>query len=97
MKNILNDELLKKSIEKIKIYQTDENNQLSNIKRIIDGIGYNYKSTNTNKIEELNLLISTKFNTMRNIHSNNIYVLNHNIDKYRNVRVQVENKFNNIV
>ena len=43
---------------------------------------YNYKSTNTNKIEELNLLISTKFNTVRNIHSNNIYVLNHNIDKY---------------
>ncbi len=97
MKSILNEENLRQSIEKIHIYQNDENNQLSNIKNIMDGIGYFYLSQNTRKIDEINLNMSKKITTIKNIHYNNIYVLKHNIFKYQNIKIQVESKFNNIV
>lgn len=97
MKSILNEENLRQSIEKINIYQNDENNQLSSIKNIMDGIGYFYVSQNTRKIDEINLNMSKKITTIKNIHYNNVYILNHNIFKYQNIKIQVENKFNNIV
>lgn len=96
MNSFLNDELLKKSIDKINIHRTDEGNRLYKIYVSLTNNTNFYNSDNARLMKNLNESILKKMNTLKNIHSNNSYVLNRNIKKYQEVKVKVESEFKQI-
>ena len=78
---ILNEQLLVRTIDKIKVYQTDENKDLSNIKTIFNQMDYSYESNNIESLKNVCFELEKKFKIIKNIHYNNTYVIEHNMKK----------------
>lgn len=95
-RSILDKELMIKSLDKIAINQIDENNSLSSIKAIFENLSNNYNSDNLGKIKNTMFELSSKFPTIKNIHANNVFVINHNIEKYMTLSKDVSNKFEDL-
>ena len=96
MRSILNEEEIILDCNKIKVYNNEENINLSKIRTILDNINYNYDSNNAKKLIEHIFEIDKKINIIKNIHFNNIYVLEKNVEKYQLIKNEVETTFNNI-
>ena len=71
-----------KTTEKLEVIVKDEKLSADNIKVSIESLNLNYKSDNSNKLNDLALTIYRKLKTISSIHDNNILVLRKNRETY---------------
>ena len=97
MKSNMNIEQLGKVNERIKIYTTEEEIQISNINAILNNINYNYATDNTIKLEELQVELMNKIKKINKNHNTNILIINKNINKYKEASQSTEKIFKNLI
>ena len=96
MENVINEEEIKKSIDKIKNYKEQENIIFDNISDNFVDINYNYKTQNKEKLEYLQAEIINKFAIITKNHNNNILIIEKNLNKYIEKRKNVKQIFEKI-
>ena len=87
---------LQKIIEKAKIYQGQEDLIFDDLERVFNNLKYEYYTDNSKNIDSIDSMLNQKFSDIMTIHKNNITVLNKNLDKYSDLELEVQNKFNNL-
>ena len=87
---------LQKIIEKAKIYQGQEDLIFDDLERVFNNLKYEYYTDNSKNIDSIDSMLNQKFSDIMTIHKNNITVLNRNLDKYSDLELEVQNKFNNL-
>lgn len=96
MRNTINIEIIKKCIDKLKMYDRDENICFSNIFRSLSTINNCYISNNTNGLLQVQNQLNDKFSIIKNNHYNNEVILINNLNDYINTSRKVSNSFDNI-
>ena len=89
-------EEVSKSIEKLETIVKDEKLNSDNIKVSIESLNLNYKSDNSNKLDDLALTIDRKLKTISSIHDDNILVLNKNREAYVATSEKVSKMFDDL-
>ena len=87
-KVFLDEDNMSLSIDKISMYNREEELSLDNLKSILVSLNDLYKTNNTSLLNNKYSEIDNKTKVFKNIHSNNIYVLNKKIEQHRNLKMQ---------
>ena len=85
-----------KTTEKLEVIVEDEKLSSDNIKVSIGSLNLNYKSDNSNKLNDLALTIDRKLKTISSIHDNNILVLRKNRETYIATSEKVSKMFEDL-
>ncbi len=85
-----------KTTEKLEVIVKDEKLSADNIKVSIESLNLNYKSDNSNKLNDLALTIDRKLKTISSIHDNNILVLRKNRETYIATSEKVSKMFEDL-
>ena len=85
-----------KTTEKLEVIVKDEKLSADNIKFSIESLNLNYKSDNSNKLNDLALTIDRKLKTISSIHDNNILVLRKNRETYIATSEKVSKMFEDL-
>ena len=85
-----------KTTEKLEVIVKDEKLSADNIKVSIESLNLNYKSDNSNKLNDLALTIDRKLKTISSIHDNNILVLRKNRETYIATSERVSKMFEDL-
>lgn len=85
-----------KTTEKLEVIVKDEKLSSDNIKVSIESLNLNYKSDNSNKLNDLSLTIDRKLKTISSIHDNNILVLRKNREAYVATSEKVSKMFEDL-
>ena len=85
-----------KTTEKLEVIVKDEKLSADNIKVSIESLNLNYKSDNSNKLNDLALTIDRKLKTISSIHDDNILVLNKNREAYVATSEKVSKMFDDL-
>ena len=85
-----------KTTEKLEVIVKDEKLSADNIKVSIESLNLNYKSDNSNKLNDLSLTIDRKLKTISSIHDNNILVLRKNRETYIATSEKVSKMFEDL-
>ena len=85
-----------KTTEKLEVIVKDEKLSADNIKVSIESLNLNYKSDNSNKLNDLALTIYRKLKTISSIHDNNILVLRKNRETYIATSEKVSKMFEDL-
>lgn len=96
MTNIINKNELNNQIEKISMYKNEESIMLDSIKTNLTNYNYSYNTNNQNELNNINLELYKKFNTIKNIHEDYIKVITRNIENYEETSKKVETIISNI-
>ena len=94
MNNGLDTFEVQKIVEKAKIYQGQEDLIFDDLQRILKNLQYEYVTNNGKALSNIDNMLNQKFSDIMTIHKNNILVLNKNIEKYSDLELQIQNKFN---
>lgn len=97
MKNILDEEKMIVTINKLDIYKKDEELNFDSIGNTLNNLITYYQTGNSELFDAKQFEVTSKFNVLSKIHNNNIFVLNKNLDNYKNTKLVVESVFDNIV
>ena len=89
MKSVINEQELKKGIEKISVYKTEEDLYFDDIKTSLNKLNNLYKTTNKESLANINLELNQKFKKISNIHENYISIFNKTITKYKDTNKEV--------
>lgn len=93
MENILNEEEIEHSIDKIKLYNGQEELNFENIKQALEQMKYHYRTKNADTLNVLHDNCAQKLAILIKIHNNNIEVLNKNLRRYKDTKFKVEKLF----
>ena len=85
-----------KTTEKLEVIVKDEKLSADNIEVSIESLNLNYKSDNSNKLNDLALTIDRKLKTISSIHDNNILVLRKNRETYIATSEKVSKMFEDL-
>lgn len=85
-----------KTTEKLEVIVKDEKLSADNIKVSIESLNLNYKSDNSNKLNDFALTIDRKLKTISSIHDNNILVLRKNRETYIATSEKVSKMFEDL-
>ena len=85
-----------KTTEKLEVIVKDEKLSSDNIKVSMESLNLNYKSDNSNKLNDLSLTIDRKLKTISSIHDNNILVLRKNRETYIATSEKVSKMFEDL-
>lgn len=96
MKNIMNVDQIASCLDKIKMYKEQEQLLFEDITNCFEKLKVNYNSNNSKKINNFNLELTKKFNTISNVHANNMLVLEKSMDKYRITSMKAEDVLEDI-
>ena len=96
MQSYINEEKMKKTINKSEIYSQNSTSVFDKINDLIDSFIVDYKSKNSAKINDINIDFKNKFTVLKNNNQNNIYVLKKNLSNYSETKEKVESSFNNL-
>lgn len=94
MKNIMDEEQLLIKLKKLEMYQREEDIAYDEMKYTIKEMNQCYHSKNKDRFEQIYTELKQKFMVINRIHQNNIFVLQKNLEKYRNTKFKVENILN---
>lgn len=89
-------EEVSKSVEKLETIVKDEKLNSDNIKVSLESLNLNYKSDNSNKLNDLTLTIDRKLKAISSIHDNNILVLRKNREAYVATSEKVSKMFDDL-
>ena len=95
--NFLNTEEISKTIKKLELEIKDEKLNLDDIESSIEALNLNYKTDNSDKLNNLSFMLNNKFKTISSIHDDNILVLNKNMETYIDTRNKVSKIFDDII
>lgn len=95
--NFLNTEEISKTIKKLELEIKDEKLNLDDIESSIEALNLNYKTDNSDKLNNLSFMLNNKFKTISYIHDDNILVLNKNMETYIDTRNKVSKIFDDII
>ncbi len=95
--NFLNTEEISKTIKKLELEIKDEKLNLDDIGSSIEALNLNYKTDNSDKLNNLSFMLNNKFKTISYIHDDNILVLNKNMETYIDTRNKVSKIFDDII
>lgn len=94
--NFLNTEEISKTIKKLELEIKDEKLNLDDIESSIEALNLNYKTDNSDKLNNLALNFKNKFKTIISIHDDNILVLKKNMETYITTSEKVSKMFDDI-
>ena len=95
--NFLNTEEISKTIKKLELEIKDEKLNLDDIESSIEALNLNYKTDNSDKLNNLAFMLNNKFKIISSIHDDNILVLNKNMETYIDTRNKVSKIFDDII
>lgn len=95
--NFLNTEEISKTIKKLELEIKDEKLNLDDIESSIEALNLNYKTDNSDKLNNLSFMLNNKFKTISYIHDDNILVLNKNMETYIDTRNKISKIFDDII
>lgn len=95
--NFLNTEEISKTIKKLELEIKDEKLNLDDIESSIEALNLNYKTDNSDKLNNLSFMLNNKFKTISYIHDDNILVLNKNMETYIDTSNKVSKIFDDII
>ena len=95
--NFLNTKEISKTIKKLELEIKDEKLNLDDIESSIEALNLNYKTDNSDKLNNLSFMLNNKFKTISYIHDDNILVLNKNMETYIDTRNKVSKIFDDII
>lgn len=94
--NFLDEEQIKKVIEKLELDTKEEKINYDSIKTILNSINSHYKTNNTTKLDNIAFLLNNKLKTILKIHDDNILVLRKNLDTYMTTSDKISKLFDDI-
>lgn len=97
MKSIIDEESLRKCLQKIELYKKEEKIKFMNINNLYIQDRNNYETSNTDKIVEKKEEISNRFITIERLHDQETKTITDNIEKYNTLKVETEKKFDNLI
>lgn len=95
--NFLNTKEISKTIKKLELEIKDEKLNLDDIESSIEALNLNYKTDNSDKLNNLSFMLNNKFKTISYIHDDNILVLNKNMETYIDTSNKVSKIFDDII
>lgn len=95
--NFFNTEEISKTIKKLELEIKDEKLNLDDIESSIEALNLNYKTDNSDKLNNLSFMLNNKFKTISYIHDDNILVLNKNMETYIDTSNKVSKIFDDII
>lgn len=93
----MNIEQIGKINEKAKMYIKDEELGILDIKETIENINRNYETDNVNKLEEIEIELNNSLKKINKNHNTDIYIIEKNINKYKEISKKTENIFKDII
>ena len=97
MKSIIDEESLRKCLQKIELYKKEEKIKFMNINNLYIQDRNNYETSNTDKNEKKKEEISNRFITIERLHDQETKIITDNIEKYNTLKVETEKKFDNLI
>ena len=94
--NFLDEEQIKKVIEKLELDTKEEKINYDSIKTILNSINSHYKTNNTTKLDNIAFLLDNKLKKILKIHDDNILVLRKNLDTYMTTSDKISKLFDDI-
>ena len=95
--NFLSTEEISKTIKNLEVETKDEQLNIEDINTSIESLNLNYKTDNSDKLNNLSFMLNNKFKTISYIHDDNILVLNKNMETYIDTRNKVSKIFDDII
>ena len=95
--NFLNAEEISKTIKNLELETKEEKLNLDDIKTSIETLNLNYKTDNSDKLNNLAFMLNNKFKIISSIHDDNILVLNKNMETYIATGEKVSKMFDDII
>ena len=95
--NFLNTEEISKTIKNLELETKEEKLNLDDIKTSLETLNLNYKTDNSDKLNNLAFMLNNKFKIISSIHDDNILVLNKNMETYIDTRNKVSKIFDDII
>ena len=95
--NFLNTKEISKTIKKLELEIKDEKLNLDDIESSIEALNLNYKTDNSDKLNNLAFMLNNKFKIISSIHDDNILVLNKNMETYIDTSNKVSKIFDDII
>lgn len=97
MERVIDNEQVRSSIDKIKIYNESEQLIFDKFKKLLSNLKYNYESNNTENINNLNTQLLNKMDVISNIHTNDKLVLERVLERYCIANRDAENILESIL
>ncbi len=94
--NFLSTEEISKTIKNLEVETKDEQLNIEDINTSIESLNLNYKTDNSDKLNNLALNFKNKFKTIISIHDDNILVLKKNMETYITTSEKVSKMFDDI-
>ncbi len=94
--NFLSTEEISKTIKNLEVETKDEQLNIEDINAAIESLNLNYKTDNSDKLNNLALNFKNKFKTIVSIHDNNILVLKKNMETYIATSEKISKMFDDI-
>ncbi len=94
--NFLSTEEISKAIKNLEVETKDEQLNIEDINAAIESLNLNYKTDNSDKLNNLALNFKNKFKTIVSIHDNNILVLKKNMETYIATSEKISKMFDDI-
>lgn len=95
--NFLNTEEISKAIKNLELETKEEKLNLDDIKTSLETLNLNYKTDNSDKLNNLAFMLNNKFKIISSIHDDNILVLNKNMETYIATGEKVSKMFDDII
>lgn len=96
MRSILDEEKMSTTINKLNMYQKQEEINFNSCNQVFKNLSYSYQTDNTKLLEQKIFEITKKFSTISKLHDNNLLVLNKNLENYQSTKTKVESILNDI-
>ena len=96
MKSILDEEEMSTTINKLDMYQKQEEINFDSCNQMFKNLSYSYQTDNAKLLEQKTFEIIKKFSMVSKLHDNNLLVLNKNLENYQSTKTKVENILNDI-
>lgn len=94
--NYINDIELGNYIDKMDFYLNEEKKYKLAIKNNFDSTELNYKSSNTKKLNELNIELDEKIKKINDMHQTDLLILTNVVSNYTETSLETLNILNNI-
>lgn len=92
----IDDNELRKTINRLEFYSKEEKNVIETLRDIYDGLNVSYSTTNKDRLINKGNELLSKANIFYNTHCDYINVFNKNIEKYLSIAQKVETKFKDL-
>ena len=96
MKSVLDEEKVITAVNKLEMFQKEENLNLDAFDSLFKNLSTYYQTSNSESFDSKVFELTQKFNIINKLHNNDVYVLNKNVENYKNTKIVVENILDNI-